>query len=127
MQTSPAELIQQINALIDHKFDSLQAWTDMRDWPLGATRRIGRTTNTKIYDDGKVMKFLSCFPPLTEMDEQWHDCNEYCRIITNTLADKVSAREWNAGGVAVFGRGQKHTPYNPSPTETTWIEVVFEK
>lgn len=120
-------LISDIHNLLEHKYDNLQSWADLSTWPVGESRILDKTINTKIFQSKNRMRFLTQIPPLEDFLQHWHDCAETCTVMAGILGDKISGREWRVDELAVFSAGQKHIPWNPSPIETLYIAVDFYK
>lgn len=121
-------LIQEIDQLINLDFSSLQAWKPTwNDWAVGESKSVGGSGNTKIYQDKKMMRFVTVIPPLVEFPEHWHDCIEVCLVLSGILGDKITGRTWKRDEKAVFQVGKVHTPYNPSPDTDLYMVVEFFK
>lgn len=118
-------LIQEINDLIDTKFDNIQTWASLKKWKCGESRKINKSVNTKIIDTENHVRFVTQIPPQQSFDQHWHDCDEMCTVLSGQLKDEVTGRVWNTDGKAIFSRGQKHIPLNPSSVHDLFLVVDF--
>ena len=120
-------LVKDIVSLVEVEFKDLQSWAEISRWEVGTTLQIGDTINKKIYQSDRKIRFLTEFPPESEIAKHWHDFSEVCTVLSGTLEDRLSGRKWNVDEKAVFSAGQKHTPYNPSKKESVHLIVDFYK
>jgi hypothetical protein len=120
-------LIREINDLVDFEFEDLQAWQDLKKWKLGESRLINGTVNTKIIDKVDRLRFIVQIPPLAEFGKHWHDCNESCTVISGKLKDKLTGKVWEESQQAIFSKGQKHVPCNPSRVQSCFLIMNFFK
>lgn len=121
-----SSLISNIHTMIDYSFDDLQSLASVLDWPVNESRNINGTLSTKIFQSGKLSRFITHLPPKTGFPEHWHDCSETCTVLSGRLGDKTSKKTWQRNETAIFSRGQKHSPYNPDDTETCYLLVEFQ-
>jgi len=120
-------LIQEINDLVDLKFDSLQSWSVLKKWAVGESRKLSNTISTKVIDSDDHIRFVTQIPPDEEFENHWHDCAEICTVLAGQLKDKVTGKIWNVNDKAVFSKGQKHVPMNPSSIVPCFIIVDFHR
>lgn len=124
-------LIEDIDDLIDVDFGELQPISYMIDWPLWETRKLSGTTNTKIVHiekrDSKQghLRFITQVPPLEEFEHHWHNAGETCTVIGGVMGDKKTGHIWKLNDVAMWSKGEKHKPWNPSAIEPLFILVDF--
>ena len=123
--TKVRNLVKQTDNLIDLDFGNLQSWGAMVDWPIGESRKIGNTINTKVFQSNNQMRFITQIPPLEEFPKHWHDCAEICKILAGQMGDKLTDRVWSMNEEAIFSRGEKHTPWNPLTDVTLFMTVDF--
>lgn len=121
------DLFSELEDMVAHDFENLQDWDTLYAWPVGESRRIGDTINTKVYQSATEMRFITIILPGGQFDKHWHDIAETCRVIAGILKDLLSGMVWGRDEVAVFSRGQKHIPANPDQLLPTWLEVKFHK
>ena len=121
-------LIDEIDKLINLDFSNLQSWKSTYEtWGVGESKSVGGSGNTKIFQDEKMMRFITVIPPLVEFPDHWHDCIEVCQILSGELADKLSGARWSKDEKAIFPIGSPHVPYNPSPGKDLYMIVEFYK
>lgn len=121
-------LIKEIDQLISLDFNNLQSWkATWNNWKVGESKSVEGSGNTKIFQDDKMMRFITVIPPLVKFPNHWHDCTEKCGVLSGVLADEVSGKEWGINETAVFPIGKPHVPYNPSSTEDLYMVVEFFK
>ena len=122
-----SNLIQEIHSLFDQDFEGAVGWREILDWPVGESRMIGETVNTKVYQTVNHARFITQIPPKKGLPEHWHDCDEVCTPINGVLSDRYSGRTWNVDEKAVFGKGIKHIPFNEDEAVTLYLNVDFYK
>lgn len=122
-----SNLVGEITDLLHHDFNSLQGWVAILQWPVGETRVINGTYNTKIYQDQKTARFVTQMPPNAKFSQHWHDCTEMCRVLAGVLQDEITGTKWRKDALAIFPKGSNHIPINPSATNTLWLEVTFTR
>ena len=120
-------LIQEINDLVDLKFDNLQSWVALKKWAIGESRKLSGTISTKVIDTNEHIRFVTQIPPNEEFENHWHDCAEICTVLSGQLQDKVTGKIWGVNDKAVFSKGQKHVPMNPSPVVPCFLIVDFHR
>lgn len=120
-------LLSEIEDIVDQDYDDLQDWNVLYDWPLGETRRIGDTINTKVVHSSNHIRLITIILPGGGFPKHWHDVAEMCRVLAGLLKDLVTGMIWKRDELAIFSRGQKHIPVNPDKSFPTWLEVNFYK
>lgn len=122
------DLIKEIGEIAEANFDNLVSWEDVKSWPVGESRRIGQSTNTKIFSDDKRARFTTVIDPGGYFDKKghWHDFDEKCNIKAGKMRDELSGRVWGIDEVAHFPFGKKHLICNGSQTDYCHIEVNFD-
>lgn len=120
-------LIKEIGEIADANFDNLVSWADIETWPVGESRRIGQSVNTKIFSDDHRARFLTKIDPGGFFDKKghWHDFDEKCGITAGEMCDEISGRVWHKDEVAHFPFGNKHLIRNNSVTEPCYLVVDF--
>lgn len=121
-------LIDEIDQLINLDFSNLQSWkSTYENWKVGESKSVQGSGNTKIYQDKKMMRFITVIPPLVEFPDHWHDCVEVCYVLSGILGDKKSGINWKKDEKAIFSKGNSHIPYNPSSDTDLYMIVEFFK